>query len=1705
MVITDAAGNNTSYTFTIDTAAPELEFTGISYSSGTAMLTNTAFNISITDYTSTVIYYRLGDSGDYISYDGTSFTVTAEESNYGTWYVYAVDAASNKTATYTIGLYYRSDFGNLNEISKGYTVAVWYETVLPTKYYSTNTSYPAATYYFADYSSALAYAVEAEWSRVSVTANGWSYAALSNASTFVEYTDYDTLVSVIDYYAASRVSEREIYSSSGSGPDNTDGTLTVQDLTLPSVLSDYSSYQLLLVQHTFAFTRPAAGVSGNTRYATIQYLSDGYTLREGSVIYITYGTALKSVLTAGGCYLQGYFLVTEYDLCGNLQTYILYLDLDIPELTVSVVYGSGTAADLSIDETFVTDNDGVMRYVSFEITSLADSMDSYSFIVIDGKNLSSEVYLNTDELPVLSYANGYYGVYTITIYDRSLNSLSFSITIAGEDPTITTTSLTSETRVKITISINDSDNVLSEVHIYKITYYGEYMELSEDDAGTAVSASETQYIIKTGGKYAVLITDAFGRTVTIEFFYQKDLPTGTLSGVKDGGITNSDVTFKYSSSYTVELYVYDSSTLGWVDADEDLYTYTEGSSSNTITIIAGESTSCIYKIFLYVTEDKNLYMEYEFEIDAIPPSVQICTDSETLEDGAVTTSPFYITWTEASLTVTYTTSKSSLYTYSYSKNTYINTDYIYYFTATDTAGNTTSFEITLDSTVSYTLTGSYTYTSDGTYVSKKSLTFTVNEQIGSWECESDNGLAVTNAQTITTNGIYCITVTDAYGNAMQITLIIDNIAPTPVITAADGQTVEKNGSINKAFTVTCEEEGATITYSLTNSGYTVYDGSELSDSVKYYFVISDIYGNSEEFTVTCDYVVSYTVSGTYTQLSDTEYITAKSNVYISVNESYAVFSVASDNGYTYAEDEKFSQEGVYEITITDLAGNTVVLTLTVDKTPPEPVITAEDGRTVEKDGSINCAFTVSCDESGATITYSTDNNKFYAYGGEDLSGSGMYYFKVTDVAGNVTSFTVTCDYAVSYAVNGTYTQLSDTEYITAKSNVYISVNESYAVFSVASDNGYTYAEGEKFSQEGVYEITITDLAGNTVVLTLTVDKTPPEPVITAEDGRTVEEDGSINCVFTVSCDEDGATITYSTDGSRYYAYSGGECANICKYYFRITDAAGNVTEFTVTRDPAVDVTITGSYVQSGSGVFYFKSYFILTVNESYSVFEYTSTSGTAVKDGTKVSAEGTYVITVTDLAGNTEVFTFVIDKTAPEPFITKVNGTAVEAGSSVNSAFTVSCEESDAVITYSADGSKYYAYSGEEISGSGTYYFKVTDVAGNVTSFTVTCDYAVKYTLGGTYTQSSDTEYITAKSNVYISVNESYAVFSVASDNGYTYAEGEKFAEEGVYSITITDLAGNTVVLTLTVDKSAPEIELQGAEDSGNTAQDVIVTFSENVTVGGTEYAAGESITYTEEGSYTITATDAAGNKTTVTFTIDKSVDVTISQTLITGQILCGAVTFTFNETLAAELNNDGTLLAYSGGKITENGSYSIKFSDALGNTASYSFTIISEVASGYKFYYSDNYTAEIIKDGALYFGGVTGNSVTLSEDGVYLLTFTSEEGSFSVELTVDTGSPTVEITKNRTSVVIANPSKDNVTVTVYKDGEQVNYTLGESLTGTGSYMVVVEDELGNSSVYNFTLDYINGYGIALIAIGCPAVSAIAVVAIVLRRKQRLR
>ena len=88
--------------------------------------------------------------------------------------------------------------------------------------------------------------------------------------------------------------------------------------------------------------------------------------------------------------------------------------------------------------------------------------------------------------------------------------------------------------------------------------------------------------------------------------------------------------------------------------------------------------------------------------------------------------------------------------------------------------------------------------------------------------------------------------------------------------------------------------------------------------------------------------------------------------------------------------------------------------------------------------------------------------------------------------------------------------------------------------------------------------------------------------------------------------------------------------------------------------------------------------------------------------------------------------------------------------------------------------------------------------------------------------------------------------------------------------------------------------------------------------------------------------------------------------------------------------------------------------------------------------------------------------------------------------------------------VTIGEPD-ENATVTVFKEGKEISYTLGNQIIEPGKYTVMVVDEVGNVTEYSFTIrERFNGGIIALIVIAPIVVLGTVIAVIIIKKKDKI-
>ena len=105
--------------------------------------------------------------------------------------------------------------------------------------------------------------------------------------------------------------------------------------------------------------------------------------------------------------------------------------------------------------------------------------------------------------------------------------------------------------------------------------------------------------------------------------------------------------------------------------------------------------------------------------------------------------------------------------------------------------------------------------------------------------------------------------------------------------------------------------------------------------------------------------------------------------------------------------------------------------------------------------------------------------------------------------------------------------------------------------------------------------------------------------------------------------------------------------------------------------------------------------------------------------------------------------------------------------------------------------------------------------------------------------------------------------------NGAPFTSGSTISADGIYTLVVTDAAGNVTTVPFTIDKTPPNVT--GITYGGSNNHDVIPQFDEGTAIlNGEPLVSGTTIS--TRGEYTLVVTDTMGNATTVWFTIDKPI-----------------------------------------------------------------------------------------------------------------------------------------------------------------------------------------------------------------------------------------
>ena len=283
-------------------------------------------------------------------------------------------------------------------------------------------------------------------------------------------------------------------------------------------------------------------------------------------------------------------------------------------------------------------------------------------------------------------------------------------------------------------------------------------------------------------------------------------------------------------------------------------------------------------------------------------------------------------------------------------------------------------------------------------------------------------------------------------------------------------------------------------------------------------------------------------------------------------------------------------------------------------------------------------------------------------------------------------------------------------------------------------------------------------------------------------------------------------------------------------------------------------------------------------------------------------------------------------------------------------------------ITDTTDVSYTLTINGEEVTDAdlanlteeGNYKLTVTDSAFNSTTITFTVDRTNPVLLvNGEEVENGETIYVNEAAKMTVAETNLETVLSNKIDITKAFESMGSWTaqKDGAYNIVVTDKAGNETTYTIIVDKTAPVVN-NGNLDGAYVNHSVSLYIDEKndytltVTRDGNELVGYQDNMFelSHDGVYVVTVVDAAGNETTVKFTIDNTdpvlyvndEKVEAGETIYVNEDAKMTVDETNLESFTSN-GNDRTESILKGSWTAQNdGPYNIVVTDKAGNETSY-------------------------------------------------------------------------------------------------------------------------------------------------------------------------
>ena len=1237
------------------------------------------------------------------------------------------------------------------------------------------------------------------------------------------------------------------------------------------------------------------------------------------------------------------------------------------------------------------------------------------------------------------------------------------------------------------------------------SYTNKQIVFSATDANTV----NIRYVSPTSSDFAISYNSSFTVAATASnngrwYFYSSDAAGNTTIGMgvymdvtDPSGIVYAGTSAKSSGSYVNASYV------KYVASDAhsgvaNCYVRKPGSTSYVSYTSGSQLTTEGTYYFYCVDKAGNTSTTSKITLDKSIPWGTLYGGATSKSSGSYTNAD-YIKYTASDSwsgvkTVYVKMPNSSTYS-TYSSGTQLATEGTYYFYAIDNAGNqSTTMSITLDKTKpTGIIYGGTKELKSGACTNASYVKFVPSDNIllNSIYVKKPNTTSYssyTSGTQLTTEGTYTFYCTDKAGNTSEYyTVTVDRQAPSGQL-YVDGKAVSSGAYTNgKYIKFVCSDN--CFVKMPDSTTYTKYvSGTEFEKVGKYIFYSTDAAGNSSSnYTIIIDRTQK---KATLTNIIDNvtsgdvkiSWSNGDSNVYAPI-KSVTVNGKSVTNGqiiYTI-------KTGVYTVSVLDTAGNVWTTSFNSEK---QNILTAM----LQKE-----------------------------------------YFETTDKDSNIFAF-ASYEKALEFAISRENVFVKIGTWNSSSWNTGIAMDEKDSVnakngqYFIYKKSGIPSEQVAYFTVERLNEV-ISEYATQSIKNYYYWQKAPEviadgEFLYTYADENGIVEN-KIEICENVSVLLDGVevdTTAIETEG---------------KHVITILDEYGNSCEYPVTiirNAPTVNYVVGEEITElSYERIYYFKNEVTISISDELDEFAMFRVYRIDLGDDRKLigikslgesftlSESGTYAIVAINHAGESEYYNVLISLNAPE-IVFDANAENKQLIITVKPSIDFESNIQSLVIYKSTDGGETW-----EIVASDDYGTPV-ELETLVYKFNTSAMYRValsdefhtgidviskeiKYTQPTLAIELEGVENGGYTSGVVkFSWKDEAKVTATKNGVAFDYRSGVRLSEDGDYVITFENNDGYKVVYEFTIDTKKPTITVNGANNDETVNNNVSISFNESG-LKGILFKDGESISeYTsetvisEDGYYTLIVTDKANNQSEVSFAIDKTVSYIAN---IKNGALANSVIIVENEKLEFVVTKDGEVIEYDDGdEITEPADYVVTMTDKLGNTTELSFTIVEPTVTEFKHNFDDLAGFEkVLVNGEktrLNYG-----TLELFEDGEYEVEIVANGESNIFYVTVDATAPTLTmkgVTNNgkTNGVVVLSDVTEDAEVKVFLNDEEIEYTVGEELSEIGKYKVVVTDECGNTTEYDFSIEKGANIGLFVLIVIVVLAAAGVIVFFVIKKKNSI-